>query len=285
MTTALMTGPPDLNIYAWIDMPIKKTTPYLSYAIIFMMLICFYITFVLLEFDTWIALGASLAYAFCSYNLIIIEAGHITKAYAIAMMPLVMGGLILAYQKSLKGGFFLFMIGLGLLIAQNHLQITFYTMLMTGLYILIVFVQNIVKKNILEFIKKSAILLIAVVLAILPNLNLLYPGYDYSKESMRGKSELEGKKTTGLNYDYAFAWSYGIKESLTLLVPDAMGGNSNHDNEPIEKVLSNTITTLQTQRFEQEPNQILQRCSLYWGDQPFTSGPVYAGAVVVFLFV
>jgi hypothetical protein len=251
-----------------------------------MMLVCFYLTFVLLGFDIWIALGASLAYAFGSYNLIIIEAGHITKAYAIAMMPLTMGGLFLAYQKNFKAGFFLFMIGLGLLIAQNHLQITYYTLLMLAIYVLVVFIYSIFENNILAFIKKSSVLLIAVVLAIIPNLTSLYIGYDYSKESMRGKSELIGKASTGLNYDYAFAWSYGIKESLTLLVPNAMGGSSGLESmEQIEKEIPNTLSTLQTQRFEQEPSQILQQCSPYWGDQPFTSGPVYAGAVIVFLFV
>ncbi|MDR2407602.1 MAG: hypothetical protein LBE13_05780 [Bacteroidales bacterium] len=286
VTAAYLTGPPDLNIYYWIDLPVKSLMPYLSYAIIFMMLVCFYITFILLGFDIWIALGASLAYAFGSYNLIIIEAGHITKAYAIAMIPLVMGGLVLAYQKSLKAGFFMFMIGLGLLIAQNHLQITYYTLLMAGIYVLVVFGYAIFERAILDFIKRSAVLLVAIVLAIIPNLNSLYVGYDYSKESMRGKSELEGKASTGLNYDYAFAWSYGIKESLTLLVPNVMGGSSTFESmEQIEKGLPNTMAALRTQRFNQDPNQILQQSTPYWGDQPFTSGPVYAGAIIVFLFV
>jgi hypothetical protein len=286
ITSAYMTGPTDLNLYFWLDQPIKKLMPYLSYAIIFMMLICFYLTFILLGFDIWIALGAALAYAFGSYNLIIIEAGHITKAYAIAMMPLVMGGLVLAYQKNFKGGFFLFMIGLGLLIAQNHLQITYYTLFMLAIYVLVVFVYSIFEKTVLDFIKKSAVLLIAVALAILPNISLLYQGYDYSKESMRGQSELKGKKSAGLSYDYAFAWSYGIGESLTLLVPNAMGGSSTFETmEQIEKNLPNTLNVLQTQRFEQDPNQLLQQCTPYWGAQPFTSGPVYAGAIIVFLFV
>jgi hypothetical protein len=286
LTSAFLTGPPELNIYFWMDRPIKALMPYLSYAIVFMMLICFYITFILLGFDIWIALGASLAYAFGSYNLIIIEAGHITKAYAIAMMPLVMGGLVLAYQKSLKAGFFMFMIGFGLLIAQNHLQITYYTMLMVGIYVLVVFVYGIFEKVILEVIKKSAVLLIAIVLAIIPNLSLLYVGYDYSKESMRGQSELKGKISTGLNYDYAFAWSYDIKESFSLLIPNVMGGSSTFETmEQIEEGLPNTMSVLRSQRFEQDPNQILQQCTPYWGSQPFTSGPVYAGAIIVFLFV
>ncbi|MDR0604558.1 MAG: hypothetical protein LBG80_09680 [Bacteroidales bacterium] len=286
LSTAYLSGPPDLNVYYWLAQPIKALLPYLSYAIIFMMLVCFYITFIMLGFDIWIALGASLAYAFGSYNLIIIEVGHITKAYAVAMMPLVMGGLVLAYQKSFKAGFFMFMIGLGLLIAQNHLQITYYTLLMAGIYVLVVFGYSIFEKTVLAFIKKSAVLLIAIVLAIIPNLNLLYVGYDYSKESMRGQSELEGKKSTGLNYDYAFSWSYGIKESLTLLVPNVMGGSSTFESmEQIEEGLPNTMVALRTQRFNQDPNQILQQCTPYWGEQPFTSGPVYAGAIIVLLFV
>jgi hypothetical protein len=286
MPSSFISDPPDLNVYGWFGRPIKMLTPYLSYAITFMMLICFYITFLLLGFDIWIALGASLAYAFCSYNMIIIEAGHITKAYAIAMMPLVMGGLIVAYQKNFKAGFILFMIGLGMLITQNHLQITYYTLLMAGVYVLVTFAYSIFEHSVLTFLKRSVILLIAIVLALLPNLYNLYPGYDYAKESIRGKSELMGKGSTGLGYDYAFAWSYGIKETLTLLVPNTMGGSSSMESmEQIEQEIPTTLETLRTQRFGQDPNQLLQQCSPYWGEQPFTSGPVYAGIVVVFLFV
>ena len=285
-TAIFLYDPPELNVYNWMGKPIKLLTPYMSFAITFMMLLCFYLCIVLLGFEIWIALGAALMYAFCSYNMIIIEAGHITKAYAIAMIPLVMGGAVLAYQKNIKAGAVLFMIGLGLLIAQNHLQITYYTGLMVGIYVLILFIYSLIKKTFPDFLKRSSVLLLAIVLAILPSAYLLYTSYDYSKESLRGKSELVGKESTGLSYDYAFAWSYGVKETFSLLVPNAMGGGSSmRSMEEIQEKLPNTLHVLQTQRFEQDPNQLLQQSTPYWGDQPFTSGPVYAGAVVCLLFV
>ncbi len=287
MPAAFIYGKPDANVYWWMGLPIQKGTPMMSYGIIFTMLLCFYIVMCVMGMNIWIALGAALAYAFCSYNLIIIEAGHVTKAYVIAAIPLVVSGVILAYQNKRLAGFLVFMIGFGFSLAQNHPQITYYTGLAVAAYVLVAFIYAIINKTMSNFWKSSAILVVAGILAVLPNIGSLYTSYDYSKESMRGKSELTTKaETKGLDYDYAYAWSYGPSETFTLLVPNARGGASNFDKwETYQEKLPNTINTLQTQRFEQDPNQLLQKCSPYWGDQPFTSGPVYAGAVVCLLFL
>ncbi len=289
MTSTYIYGPPDANVYNWLSAPIQKGTPMRSFGIIFMMLIGAYIAMLAFGMSFWVALGAAIAYAFCSYNFIIIEAGHITKAYAIAVLPLVISGVVLAYQNKRVAGFFLFMIGFGLSLAQSHPQITYYTALAVAAYALIVFIYAIIQKTLLDFFKSSGVLIIALILALLPNLGLLYQSYDYSKESMRGKSELTAKAEengSGLAYDYAYAWSYGKGETFSLLVPNMAGGASHFRTfEEMQEFMPSTINTLQTKRFEQDPNQLLQQCSTYWGEQPFTSGPVYVGAVICLLFV
>ena len=287
MPAAYLYAKPDANVYWWMGLPIQKGTPMMSYGIIFMMLLCFYIAMCQLDVHPLVAFAASLAYAFCSYNLIIIEAGHVTKAYTIAAIPLVVTGVILAYRNKYLAGGLLFMFGFGFSLAQSHPQITYYTGIAVALYVLVTFIYAIIRKSVLNFAKASGVLAIAAVLAVLPNVSNLYTSYDYSKESMRGQSELAAKSTgSGLDYDYAYAWSYGKGETFTLLIPNARGGVSHPDSwEAYQKALPQTIATLQSQSLGQDPNQLLQQCSTYWGAQPFTSGPVYAGAVVCLLFI
>ena len=155
MTSTYIYGPPDANVYYWLAAPIQKGTPMRSFGIIFMMLICAYIAMLAFGMNYWIALGGAIAYAFCSYNFIIIEAGHITKAYAIAMIPLVISGVILLYQNKRVSGFFLFMIGLGLSFAQSHPQITYYTALTVAAYVLIVFIYAIIQNAKAGFVVKN----------------------------------------------------------------------------------------------------------------------------------
>ncbi|MDR1793173.1 MAG: YfhO family protein [Bacteroidales bacterium] len=292
MPTALTYGKPAPNVFHWISKIIQETVPPLSYGPMLMMLICCYLTMIFLGFDIFIAIGAALAFAFCSYNLIIIEAGHVTKAYAIATMPMVLGGLILAYKNKLKAGGLLFLFGLGLNIAQSHPQITYYTAIAAAIWVVIALIVALKNSQFLQFLKTSVLILLLTILAVLPNLSGLFITYDYSKQTMRSPSELlknadtNVQKSTGLDYDYAYSWSYGLGETFTLLVPNVYGGGSHFEKfEQYEKLMPNTLQTLKTQRFEQDPNQLLQQCSPYWGAQPFTSGPVYAGAVICLLFV
>lgn len=287
MPAAYIYAKPDANVYWWMGLPIQKGTPMMSYGIVLMLLICFYIAMNQMGLSPLISFGAAIAYAFCSYNLIIVEAGHVTKGYTIAAIPLVVSGVILAYQNKYLSGFLLFMIGFGFSLSQSHPQITYYTGFAVGIYAIITFIYAIFKKQLKNFFKSSAILLVAGILAILPNIGGLFTSYDYSKESMRGQSELTAKaNSNGLDYQYAYAWSYGVSETFTLLIPNVKGGPSHFDSwEEYEKNMPTTINTLRTTPMGQDPNQILQNCSTYWGDQPFTSGPVYAGAIVCLLFV
>lgn len=287
MPAAYLYAKPDANVFWWMGLPIQKGTPMMSFGIVFMLLLCFYIAMCQLDVHPVIAFAAALAYAFCSYNLIIIEAGHVTKAYTIATIPLVVSGVVLAYRNKRLAGGLIFMIGFGFSLAQSHPQITYYTGIAVAVYAIVALAYAIARRTIPNFLKSSAVLVIAGILAILPNISNLYTSYDYSKESMRGKSELAAKSAdSGLDYDYAYAWSYGKGETFTLLVPNACGGSSSMESmEAFEQALPNTLNTLRTVPMEQDPNQLVQQCNTYWGAQPFTSGPVYAGAVVCLLFV
>ncbi len=256
-----------------------------SVGIVFSYLIGFYVTLLALGLSPWLSLIGALAFALGSYNIIIIEAGHITKAYAISMIAPILGGMLLILQrKKYVWGGILFAISLGIQIACNHIQITYYTMLICLILGLVYFVYAIKDKAVKPLLVGIGVLLIGVGFAIGANARLLFINQEYMKYTMRGGSEItltpedlykdgEAKSiaaSNGLDIDYAFAWSYGKNETYTLLVPGAYGGGSG------EKVGTDS-EFYKTFRQKQAP--------LYWGDQPFTSGPVYFGAIVIFLFV
>jgi hypothetical protein len=276
-------GPTAPNIYFYIGQTIQQPFPYFTFAIILMALICFYILMTTMGFSHVLAAIGAFAFAFVSYNMIIIEAGHITKAYAIAIMPLVVAGFIQTYRGKYMFGGLLTAIGLGMNLAQNHTQITYYIALALGLFVLIEFIYSIKEKAILNFAKASGIIAIAVILAIIPNIYDLFYTYDYGKESTRSKSELtQANNSGGLDKDYAWMWSYGKMETFTLLIPNFNGGSSNSE---LSKS-SNLYNAFKSNGVpEQQAMQYVKSAPTYWGDQPFTSGPVYVGAIICFLFV
>jgi hypothetical protein len=278
-------SPTPLNIYFYIGQTIQQPLPYYTFAIILMALICFYILLTTLGFSKVLAAIGAFAYAFASYNVIIIEAGHITKAYAIAIMPLVIAGFLQTYRGKYLFGALLTAIGLGMNIAQNHVQITYYIALTLGVFVFVEFIYSIKERTLPKFAKATATIFAAVILAILPNIYDIFYTYDYGKESTRSKSELtnvSSNTTGGLDRDYAFMWSYGKMETFTLLIPNFNGGSSN--SELSKK--SNLYQALRSNGFpDQECKRYTQSAPTYWGDQPFTSGPVYAGAIICFLFV
>ena len=266
--------------------------------VLFLYLLGFYIALVALGVSPWLALLGGLAFGLGSYNIIIIEAGHITKAWAMAMMAPVLAGELLCLKGAgvlrddrrkgthmLVWGGILFLLALGLQIALNHIQITFYTAI-AGIIMGIVYAIYALKdKYFPRFLLAIGILVVGVVLAIACNTRHLLVNEEYMQYTMRGGSEitvtpqdLYGKdfprnnnaNENGLDINYAFSWSYGVGETYTLLVPGAMGGGS---IEPVSK------SSASYNNFHQE------KVPLYWGDQPFTSGPVYFGAIVVFLFL
>jgi hypothetical protein len=253
--------------------------------IIFLSMLGMYIFLIAMGYDITISGMGAIAYALSSYFLIIIAAGHVTKGWAMSYMPLVCAGLLLLYRKKWMWGFILFAASLGLEINSNHLQITYYVAIIC-IFLTLGFIYNsIVSKELKPMIVAGLLALLGAGLAISENADRLYSNYEMSKTSIRGKSRLsqavdkKADKSDGLDQDYAFAWSYGKGETMTLLIPNfyggASGGEVDHRDSHLAKALINHGA---------EVGQHLQTYA-YWGDQPFTSGPVYLGSIICFLFV
>ncbi len=243
----------------------------------------FFLALLLFGVDPWLSIAGALAFAFSTYYLIIIEAGHLTKVSTIAYMPPIIAGVHYAYVKDKLKGALVLLIFLGLQLYRNHLQITFYTFLIILIYIIFQAIQHIKEKKIKQFINSSVFLLVAGMIAISINFTNLLTVYDYGKDSIRGKSELtfdKNNQTSGLDKDYATEWSYGKLETLNLLIPNLVGGGSSSELSKDSKMYEE-LQNLGAQN----TRQIIKSMPTYWGPQPFTSGPVYIGAVIVFLFV
>ncbi|GHT41419.1 membrane protein [Bacteroidia bacterium] len=253
---------------------------------IFFLLITAYILFLVLGAPWWLAALGAVATAFSSYNIIIIEAGHITKAWALVYVPLVLAGMSLVFKKKYWPGFILFAFGLALLIVSNHLQITYYAAIFCLILYIGFLVERICSKEYKRLGISTGILAAGVLLAVLSNTNNLYLNYESGQESMRGKSELtptgaveiEAPVSTGLDKDYVFAWSYGKAETLSLLIPNVMGGGSGGSLGK-ESHLYKELKTHGAQVGKEVQTYT------YWGYKPFTSGPVYFGSIVCFLFL
>ena len=254
-------------------------------AVLFLYLLGFYVCLVALGVNPWISLIGAIAFGLGSYNIIIVEAGHITKAWAISMMAPILAGMVLAFKRKYVWGGILFTLALGVQITFNHIQITYYTAMMAGILGVVYFIFAIKDKALKQFIIGGLVIALGSVLAVAANASHLVVNQEYAKYTMRGGSEISvtpedlykdgepksiaGEKA-GLNIDYAYNWSYGKGETFTIMVPGFYGGGSgekvSHDSEFYKNFHS-------------------EHAPLYWGDQPFTSGPVYFGAIIVFLFV
>lgn len=255
-------------------------------AVLWLLLIGFYIFMLAVGSGPWLGIVGAIAFAFGSYNLIIIGAGHVTKGWVLATVPAVIGGCMLCYQKKYIVGFIVTLLATGLNVYWNHQQISYYTLLMLIPLAITYLVYAIREKKQKQFWTASAALIVAAIMAIAPAMDKLLPTWDYSKETMRGGAVLKGTEDSeagksGLNREYAFQWSYGKAETMTLLIPNFYGGSSNYalgeDSE--------TYKTVKKYAGSSQAKQIAKSLPTYWGDQPFTSGPVYAGAIICFLFV
>jgi len=228
----------------------------------------------------WSALGA-FAYAFASYNLIIIEAGHYNKSLAIAYMPLVLAGIRYTYRTNLWVGGALTAGAVALEVWAGHPQITVYLLFGVLCFVIAEGVYQFKEKTLPRFLKASTALVIAAGIGAASYAGHLYVTYDYAKYTIRGNAELQNsghESGSGLDKDYAFAWSYGKAESFTLLIPGFMGGSS-------QEQVSKSSETYKLLKANGYPEDQARRLPTYWGAQPFTSGPVYAGAIICFLFV
>ena len=251
-----------------------------------------------------VAIAGAIAIAFCSYNMQIIQVGHNTKMQAIAYFPWVLAGVIFTYRAAMRSrecsswkswlpqtvlGATLFAFALSMQIKANHLQITYYLAIVIFAYAIGLFIYTCLDKArrstlIRRFFAASALLLFIGIVGIATNANKLIPTYEYTPYTMRGGSELSGSgnghNDKGLDLNYATAWSYGISEMPNLLIPNFNGGSSSGE-------LAMDSETAKLLKRAGQPNlrQTLKHMPLYWGPQPFTAGPMYMGAITIFLFV
>ncbi len=247
----------------------------------FMLMLGFYILLRAFGIPAWLAGLGGVMWAFSSYFFILISAGHIWKFITLAYVPPTMAGIVLAYRGKLLAGGIVTALFVALQVTSNHIQMSYYFF-----FVILFFVGAYLEdawrnKTLPRFFKASAVLVVAALIGVAANLSNLYHTYAYSKETMRGKSELvqtgeTAKQTSGgLDRDYITGWSYGIGETLTLLVPNFKGGAS--------VPLSQSETAMQ--KANPMYGSLYNSLTQYFGEQPMTSGPVYVGAFVLFLFI
>ena len=272
---------PSMPSYSIVDGWLKKVG-YGDAAMVFVGLVCFYLLMCVMGVNWWLAIAGAFAFAFASYNIIIIEAGHIVKAYVIGYMPVTLAGMALLFRRSYLWGAVLFLLGVALSLANGHIQITYYLVLLCLLIYIGYAVRKIKEKAYGEWLKTSLIMAACVVLAVLPNAQGMYSNWDLGQHSIRGASELTPKPdvsgkvekaSTGLDKDYAFQWSYGWKELMTVLVPNVYGGGSGGTLDSSSELYK------ELKKNGAQVGKEVQTYT-YWGDKIFTSGPVYFGALV-----
>lgn len=244
--------------------------------------------------NVWLAFLGAIAITFCSYNMQIIQVGHNAKMVAIAFMPWVLGAIVYAYRKNAFWGALLFAFALSFQIKANHPQITYYLAMIIVGFGIWQLCKAVKEKALPAFFRTSAIVLVAGLLGIATNVNHLWPTYEYAQHTMRGGTELlpdnssepaaattPGKKSrSGLDLEYATQWSYGIEETMNLMIPNFNGGAS----AGALGRQSHTYRALKQGGY-QGAEQLIGQLPLYWGPQPFTAGPMYMGAITIFLCV
>lgn len=291
-TNSMFGGMPAYQI--WVQYPNNVTTYVVSFFktvfpnpidVVLLYLLGAYLLFCVLRINPWLAAAGAIAFAFSSYHFIIIEAGHGNKAMAIAFFAPIVAGIILTLRGKYLLGAVLTALFLSLEIRANHIQMTYYLFVALLIFMGIELAQAIRSKQLRSFNKSFVYLLCAAALAIAVNASMLWTTYEYGQESLRGKSNLSSNKAVpaaGLDRDYAYQWSQGVKESITFLIPNAYGGASvtpaDESSEVVKLLKEQGVSADQATGFaSQLPS--------YWGAKPGTSGPWYFGAIVCLLFV
>lgn len=266
---------------SWIEKIYRLYLP--DYVVLtFIMMLGFYILLRAFGISAWLAGLGGIIWAFSSYFFILIPAGHIWKFVTLAYIPPTIAGIVLAYRKKYLLGGIVTALFIALQIQSNHIQMSYYFMFVILFIVGAYFEDAYKKKELPHFFKASGILALAAVVGICINISNLYHTYEYSKETMRGKSELKqegpaaNQTSSGLDRDYITNWSYGIGETLTLLVPNVKGGSSSAPLSQSEAAMTKA-NPMYGGLYAQFPQ--------YFGDQPWTAGPVYVGAFVMFLFI
>jgi hypothetical protein len=248
--------------------------------LVFLMLIGFFILLKALRMRTDLAVLGAIAWTFSSYFFVLIEAGHIWKFVTLAYIPPTIGGIIMTYRGRYWLGGIVTAIFVMLQILSNHVQMSYYFLFVIAALVVSFFVEALRTKQLARFFKASIIIIFAGIIGVAANISSLYHTYEYSKNTIRGKSELTSKiagnqTASGLERDYITQWSYGKSETWTLLVPNAKGGATG--------ALGQNPTA--REKLDPQYADMLSQQNQYWGDQPFTSGPVYVGAFILALFI
>ena len=276
-------------------------------AYVFLYLLGFYILMRAFNFKVWLASLGAIVWAFSSYFFIIIAAGHIWKVMTLAFIPPTIAGLVLCYRRKYIIGGMVTALFTAFQVLSNHMQMTYYFLFVMAAIVIAYGVAALLKKggddivgdyfDIKAWSKATGVIVVAGILGVAANLPNFYHTYEYSKESMRGKSELtplpaqgqngevKASPSNGLSYDYITAWSYGIGETFTLMIPDFKGGGSGESMLEIPEAQDNNTYMYSLRGLAQQLGGNVPGISCYWGEQPGTVGPVYVGAIVCFLFV
>lgn len=291
-TNAMFGGMPAYQI--WAQYPKNITTWVISFFthifpnpvhLVFLYLIGAYLLFCSLKVNRWLAAAGAIAFAFTSYNFVLIEAGHSNQALAIAFFAPVVAGVLLTFRRDYWMGGALTAFALAVEIRSNHVQMTYYLFIAMLVYVIFELVHALRSKTTRDFLKSLLFLAVAALVAIAVNAGSLWTTYEYSRLSQRGKSNLSAdikEHGSGLDKEYAYSWSMGVDETITFLIPDAFGGKSAKQlgaGSAVEKTLMEKgVPAEQAAGFAKQ-------LPVYWGDKSFTAGPIYFGALVVFLFI
>lgn len=255
--------------------------------VIFLAFLCYYILLLSFKVRPWFAITGALAFGLSSYMIIGLGAGHNARIGAIAFMPLIIAGIHLAFSDRRILGLGVTALGLTLHLRENHLQITYYTVLIVLVYGLVQLIYAIRARQIADFFKNIGVLIPAVLIAVGTFFGQFWAITEYTTYSIRGPSELIKKSTSkddnGLSKEYAFQYKYGVGESIALFIPNIYGGTST--NYFVQDPESESYKALAKSGDNETANQLAGYTSAYWGPQGFTGGSYYAGAIVCFLFI
>ncbi|MDR1781141.1 MAG: YfhO family protein [Tannerella sp.] len=278
--------PPIYNVFAYLGNIFIFNLSILHIGLVFIYMLGFYIFLLSLGCKPWLGVIGAVAYAFASYNLVIIEAGHANKALVMATMAPVLGGIIMTYRGKYLLGALVTLIFTGINVMWGHQQISYYLLIMIAILAIVYLIYAIREHTLKKFFTASGILVAVAALAILPEAGKLISTADYTKESMRGgavlQSKTDGEKaSSGLDKDYAYMWSYGRGETMTLLIPNFCGAASYYN-------IGKDSETYRVLKPTGQADQFVKYAPMYWGGdryKSFTSGPVYVGAIICLLFL
>lgn len=295
-TNSMFSGMPGYQIA--LDGQSKISAYYLHYiftlglpkpiSFFFLASICFYFLCIVAGANPWLGILGGLSYAYSTFDPIIVAVGHDTQMLSISYAPAVIAGLLLLFKRKYWAGFAVTTVFASLMVMQNHIQIVYYLLIVAFIMYVAFLIKSVREKQVNAAIKAGALGLVAGIIGLANTALILFPTYDYAKESMRGgRSELTLSDTTvktkgGLDKDYAFRYSLAMPETFTFLVPALYGGGNGSDEFKPDTKFTEQFSTLGV-----PAEQAIQyeNAYSYWGEQPGTSGPVYLGAVICLLFI